>query len=63
MNVTLVAPHPYCIESAMLPGYVAGDYVLEDLRIALDGLVEASGAPLRAGARDLARPRRPARCS
>ena len=44
MNVTLVAPHPYYIESAMLPGYVAGDYVLEDLRIALDGLVEASGA-------------------
>ena len=40
MNVTLVAPHPYYIESAMLPGYVAGDYVLEDLRIALDGLVK-----------------------
>ena len=43
MNVTLVAPHPYYIESTMLPGYVAGDYTLEDIRIPLDRLVEASG--------------------
>ncbi|MDO5692397.1 MAG: FAD-dependent oxidoreductase [Pseudomonadota bacterium] len=44
LDVTLVAPHPYYVEPALLPGYVAGDYALEDLRIALDGLVEASGA-------------------
>ena len=43
MNVTLVAPHPYYIDPAMLPGYVAGDYALDDVRIALDPLVEASG--------------------
>ena len=43
MNVTLVAPHPYYIDSAMLPGYVAGDYSLDEVRIALDPLVEASG--------------------
>lgn len=43
LAVTLVAPHPYYIESAMLPGYVAGDYTLEDIRAALDPLVEASG--------------------
>lgn len=43
MNVTLVAPHPYYIEPSMLPGYVAGDYALEDVRIPLDHLVEASG--------------------
>ena len=43
MNVTLVAPHPYYIDSAMLPGYVAGDYALDEVRIALDPLVEASG--------------------
>ena len=44
MNVTLVAPHPYYIEFAMLPGYVSGDYTLEDIRVPLDALVEASGA-------------------
>ena len=43
LNVTLVAPHPYYIESSMLPGYVAGDHTLEDIRIPLDRLVEASG--------------------
>ena len=44
MSVTLVSPHPYYIESGMLPAHVAGDYALEDLRIPLDRLVEASGA-------------------
>lgn len=44
LGVTLVAPHPYYIERGMLPGYVAGDYALEDIRIPLDALVEASGA-------------------
>lgn len=43
VNVTLVAPHPYYIEAGMLPGYVAGDYELSDIRIPLDALVEASG--------------------
>lgn len=43
MYVTLVAPHPYYIEPAMLPGYLAGDYALEDIRIPLDRLLEASG--------------------
>ena len=42
MDVTLVAPHPYYIESGMLPAYVAGDYALDDIHIALDQLVEAS---------------------
>ena len=44
MSVTLVSPHPYYIEIGMLPAHVAGDYALEDLRIPLDRLVEASGA-------------------
>ncbi len=44
ISITLVAPHPYYIESTMLPGYVAGDYTLEDVRVPLDALVEASGA-------------------
>ncbi len=44
MAVTLVAPHPYYIEPTLLPGFVAGDYTLDDVRIPLDGLVEASGA-------------------
>lgn len=44
INITLVSPHPYYIESHMLPGFIAGDYTLEDIRIPLDSLVEASGA-------------------
>ena len=44
MSVTLVSPHPYYNEIGMLPAHVAGDYALEDLRIPLDRLVEASGA-------------------
>lgn len=43
MTVTLVAPHPYYTEATMLPGYVAGDYTLDDIRVPLDRLVEASG--------------------
>ena len=43
-SVTLVAPHPYYIDAAMVPGYVAGHYTLDDIRIPLDALVEASGA-------------------
>ncbi len=44
LSATLVAPHPYYIESALLPGYVAGDHALDALRIPIDHLVEASGA-------------------
>ncbi len=43
VHVTLVAPHPYYIEAGMLPGYVSGDYALQDIRTPLDALVEASG--------------------
>ncbi|MET4580358.1 NAD(P)/FAD-dependent oxidoreductase [Ottowia thiooxydans] len=43
-HATLVTPHPYYIDSAMLPGHVAGDYALDDIRVPLDALVEASGA-------------------
>lgn len=43
MAVTLVAPHPYYIDAGMLPAFVAGDYTLDEVRIPLDGLVEASG--------------------
>lgn len=44
LSVTLVAPHPFYIEPGMLPGYVAGDYGLEDVRIPLEAIIEASGA-------------------
>ena len=44
MSVTLVAPHPYYIDATMVPGYVAGHYALDDIRLPLDALVEASGA-------------------
>jgi NADH dehydrogenase FAD-containing subunit len=44
MNVTLVAPQPYYVEPAMLPGYLAGGYVLPDIRAPLHRLIETSGA-------------------
>ena len=44
MSATLVAPHPYYIDAAMVPGYVTGHYTLDDIRVPLDALVEASGA-------------------
>jgi NADH dehydrogenase FAD-containing subunit len=44
INVTLATPQSHYIESAMLPGYVAGDYTLEDICVPLAPLVEASGA-------------------
>ena len=43
-HVTLVAPLPYYIEAAMLPGYLAGAYALGDIRVPLDRLLQASGA-------------------
>lgn len=44
IGVTLVAPTPYYIEASMVPGYVAGHYALDQIRLPLDALVEASGA-------------------
>jgi len=44
VHVTLVAPLPYYIEAAMLPGYLAGAYALEDIRVPLEHLLQASGA-------------------
>ncbi len=41
--VTLVAPHPHYIEPAMLPGFVAGHYTLDDIRVPLGSLIEGSG--------------------
>jgi len=43
VNVTLVAPYPQYVESAMLAGYVAGQYAPEDLCVPLNSLVETSG--------------------
>ncbi|MDO5625598.1 MAG: FAD-dependent oxidoreductase [Pseudomonadota bacterium] len=48
LSITLVAPHPCYIEPHMLAGYVAGDYALDDVRIPLDALIEASGAAFAA---------------
>jgi NADH dehydrogenase FAD-containing subunit len=53
VDVTLVAPHPQYIESQMLAGYVAGQYVPGDLCVPLGPLVDRSGvnsilAPVRA---------------
>ena len=44
INVTLAAPQPCYVEPAMLPGYLAGGYALDDIRAPLDRLLEASGA-------------------
>lgn len=44
LHVTLVAPYPFYIDAPMLPGYVGGDYALEEVRVPLAGLIEASGA-------------------
>ena len=44
LDITLVAPHPSYIERAMLAGYVAGDYALDDIRVPLDALLQNCGA-------------------
>lgn len=44
LSISLVAPHPHYIESSMLAGHVAGEYALDDVRVPLDALIEASGA-------------------
>ncbi len=43
LQVTLVAPHPRQVYPAMVPGFVAGHYTLDDCCIPLDGLVRRSG--------------------
>ena len=43
LAVTLVTPTPYYIEPRMLSGLISGHYTLEDMRLPLDPLVEASG--------------------
>lgn len=45
-RVTLVATHPHYIEAGMLPGYVGGQYVIDDIRVELGALLDASGAAL-----------------
>ena len=44
MRITLIAPHPHHVVPAMLPGFMAGDYELEQCRVPLLPLIEASGA-------------------
>ena len=42
-RVTLVAPNPQLVEASLLPGLVSGQYNLEQVSFALDGLLKASG--------------------
>ncbi|MDD2924209.1 FAD-dependent oxidoreductase [Rhodoferax sp.] len=43
VQVTLVAPHPRQLYSGMIPGYVAGHYLLDDCVIPLEPLLANSG--------------------
>jgi pyridine nucleotide-disulfide oxidoreductase family protein len=43
LQVTLVAPHPRQVYPAMVPGFVAGHYALDDCLMHLDALVRRSG--------------------
>lgn len=43
VRVVLVAPHPRQVYSAMVPGFVAGHYPLDDCTIALEPLVRRAG--------------------
>lgn len=57
-DVTLVTPHPHHTYSGMLPGFVAGHYALEEIRIDLAALAARAGAKLvlgRVAALDAAR--------
>ena len=57
-DVTLVTPFPHHIYSGMVPGFVAGHYRLDELRIDLAGLAARAGVKLvigRAAALDAAR--------
>jgi len=42
-RITLIAPHHKQVYSAMLPGFVAGHYSLDDCTLALDPLVRRGG--------------------
>ena len=44
VRITLIAPHPNYFDTALLPGFVAGDYALEQFRVPLAELVESTGA-------------------
>jgi pyridine nucleotide-disulfide oxidoreductase family protein len=46
LQVTLVTPHDRQLYSAMLPGWIAGHYALDDLAIPLPPLARAAGANL-----------------
>ena len=43
LAITLVTPHPRQLYSGMVPGFVAGHYVLDDCMIPLDSLLARSG--------------------
>lgn len=44
LDVLLASPDRHAIYSGMMPGVVAGDYVLEDCRIDLEALARSAGA-------------------
>ena len=57
-DVTLVTPYPHHTYSGMLPGFVAGHYALDEIRIDLAALAARAGAKLvlgRVAALDAAR--------
>jgi selenide,water dikinase len=49
VEMTLVTPYPHQIYSGMLPGFVAGHYRLDEIRIDLAGLAARAGAKLVIG--------------
>lgn len=59
-DVTLVTPYPHHVYSGMLPGFIAGHYRLDEMRIDLASLAARAGAKLvlgRVAALDAARRR------
>lgn len=44
LQLSLITPHPRQLYGGMLPGFVAGHYALDDCAIALEPLVQKSGA-------------------
>ncbi len=49
VDLTLVSPYPHHTYSGMLPGFIAGHYRLDDIRIDLAGLAARAGAKLVIG--------------
>ena len=49
VRITLIAPHPNYFDTALLPGFVAGDYTLEQFCVPLGELIESTGADYLAG--------------